>query len=182
MAFQRYQVFEELLFRPYAVQHRGVVPTFHARFHPRGLGPFDREHVRVVHVRGQCGVPLFRGLGPSGGGYLPGAVRWGYSLRDTAWYGEAAGQLGVSFGRGERGGFCMLFAQIMLLPLEGIDMLFVEDIPAWVFGILYLVYSYAMDMRGRDNVARDAHFYGAVFQGCFLQRRCIRRPCRTSLN
>ncbi len=36
-------------------------------------------------------------------------------------------------------------------------------IPAFVFGILYLGYSYYMDKRGGDNVAHDAHFYGALF-------------------
>jgi membrane associated rhomboid family serine protease len=32
-----------------------------------------------------------------------------------------------------------------------------------LFGILYLAYSYYMGKRGMDNVAHDAHFYGAVF-------------------
>jgi membrane associated rhomboid family serine protease len=36
-------------------------------------------------------------------------------------------------------------------------------LPAWVFGVLYLLYSWQMDKRGGDNVAHDAHFYGAVF-------------------
>ena len=37
-----------------------------------------------------------------------------------------------------------------------------------MFGILYLIYSYAMDKRGGDNIAHDAHFYGAVFGVVFL--------------
>ena len=35
--------------------------------------------------------------------------------------------------------------------------------PAWVFGGLYLAYSWYMDKQSSDNVAHDAHFYGAVY-------------------
>jgi len=36
-------------------------------------------------------------------------------------------------------------------------------IPGWIFGGLYLAYSWYMDKRGGDNVAHDAHFFGAIF-------------------
>ena len=36
-------------------------------------------------------------------------------------------------------------------------------IPAFVFGILYLVYSAYMAKKGNDNIGHDAHFWGAVY-------------------
>jgi membrane associated rhomboid family serine protease len=35
--------------------------------------------------------------------------------------------------------------------------------PAWVFGIIYLIYSAYMAKRGGDNIGHDAHFWGAIF-------------------
>lgn len=58
----------------------------------------------------------------------------------------------------------VLFAQVLLLPTRTITLLFLPiPMPAWVFGGLYLVYSWFMDKRGGDNVAHDAHFYGALY-------------------
>jgi membrane associated rhomboid family serine protease len=58
----------------------------------------------------------------------------------------------------------VLFAQILLLPTTKVSFLLLPiPLPAWLFGVLYLVYSWQMDRRSNDNVAHDAHFYGAVF-------------------
>ena len=55
------------------------------------------------------------------------------------------------------------FACILFDPLGKILFFGVIPIPGVLFGILYLAYSYYMGKRGMDNVAHDAHFYGAVF-------------------
>ncbi|GAB1403975.1 MAG: rhomboid family intramembrane serine protease [Lentimicrobiaceae bacterium] len=58
----------------------------------------------------------------------------------------------------------VLFASIIIHPLASIRFLFIPfNIPAFVFGILYLIYSAYMAKRGRDNIGHDAHFWGAVF-------------------
>jgi len=58
----------------------------------------------------------------------------------------------------------VLFAQVLMLPTTEVMFVFIPiPLPAWLFGVLYLVYSWQMDKRGGDNVAHDAHFYGAVF-------------------
>ena len=58
----------------------------------------------------------------------------------------------------------VLFAQILMLPTRAVQMLFIPvPMPAWVFGGLYLAYSWYMDKQSSDNVAHDAHFYGAVY-------------------
>lgn len=59
----------------------------------------------------------------------------------------------------------VLFASIMLAPSSGISFIFIPfiDIPAWIFGLAYLAYSYYMTKRGGDNIAHDAHFAGAIY-------------------
>jgi len=57
----------------------------------------------------------------------------------------------------------ILFAFILLSPSSGI-LIFPLPIPmpAWIFGILYLLWSYFAAKRAKDNINHDAHFYGAL--------------------
>ncbi len=57
----------------------------------------------------------------------------------------------------------ILFSFILLSPSSGI-MIFPLPIPmpAWFFGILYLLWSYFAAKRAKDNINHDAHFYGAL--------------------
>lgn len=58
----------------------------------------------------------------------------------------------------------VLFASILFRPMSEIYIMFIPiGIPAFIFGILYLVYEAYMDKRAKDNVAHDAHFWGALF-------------------
>jgi len=58
----------------------------------------------------------------------------------------------------------VLFASILLSP-NGTLMIFPIPIPikSWIFGIIYLGYSYFMSKKSNDNIAHDAHFAGAIF-------------------
>ncbi|PKL84652.1 MAG: rhomboid family intramembrane serine protease [Ignavibacteriae bacterium HGW-Ignavibacteriae-1] len=57
----------------------------------------------------------------------------------------------------------ILFASIMVMPNAGIMIFPVPiPIPAWIFGILYLLWSYFAAKRANDNINHDAHFYGAL--------------------
>ncbi|PWH81903.1 rhomboid family intramembrane serine protease [Brumimicrobium oceani] len=58
----------------------------------------------------------------------------------------------------------VLFASILWMPEGGIYLLFIPfEIPAWLFGILYLGFEYYMSKKGGTGVAHDAHFGGAIF-------------------
>ncbi|MFP4469636.1 MAG: rhomboid family intramembrane serine protease [Bacteroidales bacterium] len=58
----------------------------------------------------------------------------------------------------------VVFSSIILYPNGKIFFFFIPiGIPAWIFGILYLIYSAYMGKRGDDNIGHDAHFWGAVF-------------------
>lgn len=58
----------------------------------------------------------------------------------------------------------VLFASILIYPTSGIYIFPIPfSIPAWLFGILYLLYSAYMGRRGEDNIGHNAHLFGALF-------------------
>lgn len=58
----------------------------------------------------------------------------------------------------------VLFASILWMPEGGIYLMFIPfEIPAWIFGILYLLFEFYMSKKGGSGIAHDAHFGGAVF-------------------
>lgn len=63
----------------------------------------------------------------------------------------------------------VLFASIILHPQGSIILLFLPiPIPAFIFGIIYLVYSVWMSRKASDNVAHDVHFWGAIYGIAFV--------------
>lgn len=57
----------------------------------------------------------------------------------------------------------VLFASIFFDPWNMIYFFGILPIPGIVFAALYLVYSYQMSVKQKDNVAHDAHFLGALY-------------------
>ncbi len=57
----------------------------------------------------------------------------------------------------------VVFTSIFFVPWQPVYFFAVLPIPGIVFGAIYLVYSYYMSKRNKDNVGHDAHFWGAVF-------------------
>jgi membrane associated rhomboid family serine protease len=57
----------------------------------------------------------------------------------------------------------LLFAFIFLNPWKLLYLFAIIPLPGILFAVGYLIYSYQMGKRKTDNVAHDAHFFGAVF-------------------
>lgn len=58
----------------------------------------------------------------------------------------------------------VVFASIIFDPLNKIYIFMIPfGIPAVIFGVLYLVYSWYMAKKNVDNIGHDVHFWGAVF-------------------
>ena len=56
----------------------------------------------------------------------------------------------------------ILFAAIAAFPLQEIGLYFIIDIPAWIFGILYLGYSVYGMKTNLGNIGHSAHIGGAI--------------------
>jgi membrane associated rhomboid family serine protease len=61
----------------------------------------------------------------------------------------------------------VIFACILLDPLERL-LVFVFPVPGFIFGFLYLAYSYTFSRRSPHGINHDAHFYGALFGIVFM--------------
>jgi membrane associated rhomboid family serine protease len=58
----------------------------------------------------------------------------------------------------------IVFAFILLYPMMPLSLMFIPiPLPGFVFGGLYMFYSYYQAKRGGDNINHDAHIYGALF-------------------
>ncbi|MCB0767074.1 MAG: rhomboid family intramembrane serine protease [Flavobacteriales bacterium] len=163
-AFQDRALQDRLLFQPYAVQHRGQwyrmithafvhADTMHLVVNMFVLWSFGSSVERlmplITPMQGGLAYAILY-LGGAVFATLPGMAKH----RDDPNYRSVGASGAVS---------AVVFAQIIMLPTQRITLFFIQDLPAWLFGGLYLVYSYMMDKRAGDNVAHDAHFYGAVF-------------------
>ena len=164
-AFQDARIFTALLFEPFVIKARNEWYRFisHAFIHANW--PHLLVNMFVLYMFGrnvEFLLPLLLGrqaLLPLLGHYL-GAIlvssipAYRRHMHDPNY--RAVGASGAVSA--------VLFAQILMMPTTEVAFLFLPiPMPAWVFGILYLVYSWYMDKRGGDNVAHDAHFYGAVY-------------------
>lgn len=164
-AFSDRRLFEALLFDPYRARESGewYRSVSHALVHADV--PHLMVNMFVLHAFGPQVESLFARLTTLpvwlafGGLYLGGAL---------------VGALPALFKHGAHPGYrsvgasgavsAVTFSMILLLPMAPLRILFVPvDMPAFVFGSLYLVYSWAMDRRGGDGVAHDAHLHGALF-------------------
>jgi membrane associated rhomboid family serine protease len=58
----------------------------------------------------------------------------------------------------------VVFSLILFAPKAPMGIILIPiEIPAYILGGLYLIYSYIMSRRGDTRIAHDAHFAGAVF-------------------
>ncbi len=63
----------------------------------------------------------------------------------------------------------VIFASIIIFPKAPISFFFIPvEIPAWIFGIFYIIYELYMSRKAKDNIGHDAHFWGAVYGVIFM--------------
>jgi len=97
--------------------------------------------------------------------YVGGAVLSGlYSFekhKDNLWYNAVGASGAVS---------AVVFAYIAIRPDQHLQLIFLPgiNIPAFLLGALYLLYSWFMARGKKDNIGHDAHFFGALFGFLFM--------------
>ena len=56
----------------------------------------------------------------------------------------------------------VLFASILIQPLQPLYLFAILPIPGIMFGVLYLFYTQRMAKRATDNINHEAHMFGAL--------------------
>jgi membrane associated rhomboid family serine protease len=67
----------------------------------------------------------------------------------------------------------VIFAGLLLTPTIPINLYFIPiDIPGFIFGPLYIVFSIYLEKRGKDNINHSAHIWGSIFGLAFVLFTC----------
>jgi membrane associated rhomboid family serine protease len=166
MAFNNTAIFNKFLFNPYACFHYNQYYRFitHAFLHG------DYIHLAfnmfALYMFGQIveeqSFPLlFAGKAPFyyillyTGGIIFSSLLEFFRQKDNSSYSSVGASGAVN---------AVIFSAILIHPTMGISIMFIPVfIPAWLFGVLFLTYSWYMAKRGGDNIGHTAHFFGALF-------------------
>lgn len=165
LAFQRRDVFARLQFNAYLMKHAGEWPRglSHALVHVGWLHLIVNMWVLwnfggvveefLASYRGNFGSILYLALYT--GGVLFSTLPAYRRHQDDFNYNAVGASGAVS---------AVLFSSIFFMPTMGIYVMFIPiAIPAFVIGPLYLAYEWYQHRNSSDNVAHDAHFWGAAF-------------------
>jgi len=166
-AFKNRGSFEKYLFNAYAIKHHNEKYRFlsHAFLHSDYahliinmfvLYSFGRvlESAYFPVVFGKFSTLIFILL-YTGGIYASSIVDY-LRQKDNIHYNAVGASGAVS---------ALVFSAILLNPNSSMGIIFIPFIrlPSWVFGLLYLAYSFYMDRNKNDQIAHGAHAWGAVF-------------------
>lgn len=149
-AIQRYN--EWYRFITHGVLHGDFMHLFFNMLSLYFFGPFVEETFKMDVVFGETGGTLMYLLLYIGA-LIVSSIYSFFKHRDHSWYNALGASGAVS---------AVIFAAILLNPLGTLYVYFIP-MQSWIFGILYLGFSWYMGRRGGDNIGHDAHFWGAVY-------------------
>lgn len=163
-AFNNQKVMQDLIMNPFTIRTRGQ----YYRFLTSGFIHGDHVHLIFnmisLYFFGSVMEVVFEALfGSLGTVYYLALYLLGIIASDVPTYfkhrhNPAYNALGASGGV-----TAVIFAFIIFLPLEKIDLYFFIPVPGFILGALYIAFSIYQGRRANDNINHDAHLYGALF-------------------
>jgi membrane associated rhomboid family serine protease len=165
LAFSNRELLSKLMFNPYMVKHgnQWYRAFTHALIHGSWMhllvnmwvlwnfGDFTEDS--FIQFRGVTGPVVYLSLYV--GGVLFASLPSFGRHQDNFNYNSLGASGAVS---------AVLFSSIFFSPTTSIYLMLIPiPIPAIVFGVAYLALEWYLDKNSNDNVAHDAHFWGAGF-------------------
>ena len=169
-AWNNYGLMERWIMNPYQVANRGQ----YYRLITSGFLHADWGHLFFnmlsLYFFGGFIEQVFNYLfNTSGPFYLIGFYLVAILVSDIPTFLKHRNNPGYNSLGASGGVSAIIFASILFRPLTPIMLFFIPiPIPGFIFGALYLAYSYYESRRGAGNINHDAHFYGAVFGVLFM--------------
>ena len=163
LGFSNQTLFLKFLFKPNSILkdkewyrfissawlHADYMHLFVNLFVLYSFGNFLEYFLNMYYEEQSSVIYLFLFLGSTVVSHIPSYVKHKSNINYQA-VGASGGVSGI------------LFAYILINPLSMLELYLFIPIPAIVFGILYLWYSYYMSKKNMDNIGHEAHIYGAL--------------------
>lgn len=170
MAWNNYSLMNRWIMNPYQVANRGQ----YYRLITSGFLHADWGHL----IFNMLSLYFFGGFieqvfgllfGPMAPLYVIGFYLAAILVSDIPTFLKHRNNPGYNSLGASGGVSAIIFAGILFRPLTPIMLFFIPiPIPGFIFGGLYLAYSYYESRRGAGNINHDAHFYGALFGVLFM--------------
>ncbi|WP_149241031.1 rhomboid family intramembrane serine protease [Dyadobacter sp. 32] len=168
-AFSNYSLMDKLILNPYKVTKRNE----YYRFITSGFVHADFGHLIFNMLSlwfvGEGIESLFYQLfGPSGSFYYLFLYIVGIIVSDIPTYLKNRTNSNYNSLGASGGVSAVLFAAILFAPTMTISLYFFIKMKAFIFGILFLGYSYYEARKGTSYVNHSAHMVGAIFGMLFM--------------
>lgn len=169
LAFSNPDLHYKLRFDPYLIRHKKQYWRFitHATVHANYIHllmnmfvfwSFGRAVEQYFHMIMGYKAAFYYLLLYLGGIVLSATPSYGKN-KNNAYYSAVGASGAVS---------AVVFAAIVFNPLAPLRIMFIPiNIPAIIFGTLYLIYSAWMSKKPDTHIGHDAHFWGAIFGFAF---------------
>ncbi|GAB4045921.1 rhomboid family intramembrane serine protease [Spirosoma litoris] len=170
LAWRDYSLMERFIMNPYRVTHKGE----YYRLITSGFLHADWGHllfnmISFYFFAGFIEQLFYYLFGGNGAIYLIGFYIAAIVVSDIPTFLKHRNDPGYNSLGASGGVAAIIFATILFRPLTPIYLFFIPiGIPGFIFGPLYLAYSYYESRRGMGNINHDAHFYGALFGVLFM--------------
>lgn len=168
-AFNNYGLMDKLLLNPYRVTRKNE----YYRFVTSGFVHADFGHLIFNMLSlwfvGEGIERLFAFLfGASGTFYYLLLYILGIIVADIPTFLKHRKNANYNSLGASGGVAAVLFAAILYSPLMQVCLYFFICMPGFIFGLLFLGYSYIEGRRGTSYVNHSAHMYGAIFGMLFM--------------
>ncbi len=164
-AWSNATLMSQWIMNPYRVSRNGE----YYRLLTSGFLHADTGHLLFnmisLYFFGSSIEQLFYSLfGPNGAIFLVVFYLSAIIISDLPTFFQHKDQPGYNALGASGGVSALIFASILDSPLNKLYLYFIPiGIPGFIFGALYLAYTYYESRRGVGNVNHDAHLYGALF-------------------